>query len=257
MKNTIAKGVLVSVLMLCTFFSYATETKIMVRAKAKDAKFIGSSMGGAYVMVRNAMNGTLLAEGKTRGGSGDTDLLMNTPRKRGLAISDSKTSGFLASVDIEEPTFVQIEVRAPYTHKQAQVSASTQLWLIPGKHILGDGVILEISGFAVDITSPRTHEFIHTQSLDDNGLEIRANVVMMCGCTIIEDGIWDASQMEVVALILKNDEKVAELPMQYMAPNLFGMTAKNLTAGHYEMIVYAYNGDTGNTGVDTVNFILN
>jgi hypothetical protein len=72
----------------------ATETKVMVRAKAKDAKFIGSSLGGAHVIVRNKLNQRILAEGKTTGSTGNTDLIMKTPKVRGNSIADDQTGGF-------------------------------------------------------------------------------------------------------------------------------------------------------------------
>ena len=56
-------------------FLFATETHIIVRAKAKDAKFIGSSLGGAYVIIKNKMTGEILAKGKTQGSTGNTDLI--------------------------------------------------------------------------------------------------------------------------------------------------------------------------------------
>ncbi|MFT5169185.1 MAG: hypothetical protein ACI8P3_004433, partial [Saprospiraceae bacterium] len=49
-------------LVLLGLYAGATETKIIIRAKAKDAKFIGSSLGGAYVIIRNKVNQQILAE---------------------------------------------------------------------------------------------------------------------------------------------------------------------------------------------------
>lgn len=59
----------------------ATPTKIMIRAKARDAKFIGSSLGGAYIIVRDKTSQKILAEGKTTGGTGNTDLIMKMPKQ--------------------------------------------------------------------------------------------------------------------------------------------------------------------------------
>ena len=89
---------------------FATETKVMVRAKAKDAKFVGSSIGGAHVIIRNAVNGQILAEGTTQGSTGNTDVIMKSAKERYTQLSDDKTAGFLAVLDIDEPTFVRIEM---------------------------------------------------------------------------------------------------------------------------------------------------
>ena len=38
-------------------------TEVMIRAQSKDAKFIGTSIGGAKVIVKDAETGEILAEG--------------------------------------------------------------------------------------------------------------------------------------------------------------------------------------------------
>ena len=63
--------------------SGAAETRVMVRARTKDAKFIGTSMGGALVVIRKADTGEVLASGLTSGGTGDTRRIMNDPHVRG------------------------------------------------------------------------------------------------------------------------------------------------------------------------------
>lgn len=45
--------------------SNAKETKITVRVKAKDVKFISSSLGASYVIIRDKNNSRFLAKGKT------------------------------------------------------------------------------------------------------------------------------------------------------------------------------------------------
>ena len=57
------------------------STKIIVRAKAKDAKFIGSSVGSAMIIIRNAETNEILAKGKTIGSTGNTSLIMKTPSR--------------------------------------------------------------------------------------------------------------------------------------------------------------------------------
>ena len=154
------------------------ETKLVVRVKAKDAKFIGTSMGGAQVVVRDGETGEILASGLTSGGTGNTKILMMEPHKRGVLLSDESAAKFETSININEPTLVTIEAQAPMAQKQSSIKSSTQVWLIPGKPIAGDGVIIEVGGFAVDVLMPQTHE-----SIKLNGssvlVPIKANMVMM------------------------------------------------------------------------------
>src|SRR3546814_17087602 len=50
----------------------AEPTEIMVRALAADAKFIGTSMGGMRVTIRDVRSGDTLASGTTDGPTGHT-----------------------------------------------------------------------------------------------------------------------------------------------------------------------------------------
>ena len=159
------------------YSTYATETKLIVRVKAKDAKFIGSSMGGALVMVRDSETGQILAKGLTKGSTGNTKLIMYTT-ERGVALSDEATAKFETTLDIDEPQLVTIEASGPYSQRQSMATSTAQVWLIPGKDIVGDGVILEVPGFAIDILAPQAHERI---SLNKNRgkISITINMVMM------------------------------------------------------------------------------
>lgn len=232
---------------------YAQQTEIMVRVKAKDAKFIGSSIGGAKIHIRNSETGELLASGMTTGSTGDTELIMKQAHSRNQRITDEETAGFLARLDLEEPVFVTVEAYAPFNEKQARVMSSTQLWLLPGKDITGEGLVLEAPGFVVDILSPQTHERISKESR----VRIKANVVMMCGCPVTSEGIWDADKYEIKAIVSREGTKVAELELEgEEKPSTFSAET-TLEPGLYELTVYAYDPLSGNTGLDKMNFIVN
>lgn len=230
----------------------AQETSVMVRVQSKDAKFIGNSIGGAQVVVRDASTGEILAEGITSGSTGDTEKIMKEPRTRGKQLADPNTAGFLVRLNIEKPVFVTVEALAPVNKKQARVKSSTQLWVIPGKNIAGDGVVLEVPGFVVDILSPQTHERIGTTE----EVEITANVVMMCGCPVTPGGIWNADQYEVSAIITKDsgESNVVKLKAEEK-PSTFSATT-SLSPGNYEIVVYSFDPVTGNTGLDKTNIII-
>lgn len=250
------KNIFLLFLLICGFTCSATETRIIIRAKARDAKFIGSSLGGAYVIIRNKINNKILAEGKTSGSTGNTDLIMKVPKTRESSIVDDGTAQFLAAIDIAEPTFVSIEVLSPFNNKQAQTVVSTELWLIPGKHILGDGIIMEIPGFIIDILKPRTHQYMSLKSLKDKILPVQANVVMMCGCIIEKGGVWDSDKFEIKAILKRNGTYVSETSLSFVSTNLFETALTIAEGGNYELIIYAYDSKTGNTGVDKVNYVI-
>lgn len=247
---------LIAAFVCSAIIASATETKIMIRAKARDAKFIGSSLGGAYVIIRNKANQQILAEGKTSGSTGNTDLIMKVAKTRESSIVDAQTAGFLAKVDINEPTFVSIEVVSPINSKQAQAKVSTELWLIPGKDILGDGIILEIPGFIIDILKPRTHQYISLKAIKDKPFQFQANVVMMCGCVIEKGGVWNADGFEISGILKKDGKYWKDVKMSFVSTNLFEGDIQIETGGNYELTLYAYDQKTGNTGVDKVNYVI-
>lgn len=238
--------------LLISFCTFSQPTKVVVRAKAKDAKFIGSSIGGAKIIIRDALTGEILSQGVTAGGTGNTALIMKEPHERYKALADDKTAKFEAVINLEEPRFVTIEAYSPVNQPQARVHASTQVWLIPGKNIEGDGIILEIPGFIVNVLNPQTHQFVKPSTID-----IKANVVMMCGCTISNDGLWDATKIEVQALIKRDGKAVQTLPLHVQDQiNTFVGNLDLSAPGNYEITIAAYDPQTGNTGVDKVNFVV-
>ncbi len=155
----------------------AVETNVTVRVISKDAKFIGSSMGGALVTIRNLDTGELLAKGLTAGSTGNTGLLMKDKITRRVPMVDEKSAKFTATVDIDVPTLVEIRARGPMAQRQAIAEVSVTQWLIPGKHIVeGNAVLLEITGFVVDILAPPVHVKLKGTPQD---IDIRANITMM------------------------------------------------------------------------------
>ncbi|MEJ5105228.1 hypothetical protein [Chryseobacterium sp. MYb328] len=247
---------LATALLFSNLMVWGTETKVIVRAKAKDAKFIGSSLGGAHIIVRNKLNQKILAEGNTAGSTGNTDLIMKTPKVRGASITDDQTGGFVATVDIDEPTFVTVEVISPLNSRQAQAVVSTELWLIPGKNILGEGIILEIPGYIIDILKPRTHQYIALNTIKDKPFLFQANIVMMCGCVIEKGGVWNSDEIEVKGILKKDGKLVKNIDMSWVSTNLFEGNHIISTPGNYELTLYAYHEKTGNTGVDKVNYVV-
>ncbi len=231
---------------------FAVPTRIMVRAKAKDAKFIGTSMGGAYVRITDFLSGRLLADGYTSGSTGNTDVIMRQPHARNGNLSNDETAGYLATLDIEKPVFVTIEVLAPVNDRQARALATTQIWVVPGKHVEGDGIILEIPGMVVNITTPQMHQSLATTNANTN-VTVTAHVVMMCGCPISEGGMWDSNDIEVKAMIYQEDGLKKVVPLVLKSTNTFEGKIPISVDGLYEVIVYAYNAKTGNTGLDKVN----
>ena len=78
MKKGLLWGLLAAVLCFSSV-SEAVQTRLVIRAHSKDAKFVGTSMGGARIVVTDSQTGKVIAEGLTEGGTGDTQKIMIEP----------------------------------------------------------------------------------------------------------------------------------------------------------------------------------
>lgn len=229
--------------------SFAVETQIMVRALAVDAKFIGSSVGGVKAIIEDAETGEILDQGWIKGDTGSTATIIKEPIHRGQQLADDKTAGFLAKVDISSPRLLRFKLIGPYGFRQALQESTTTSWVIPGKDILGDGITLDMSGFIVDAW---------TQVLESGQVTIYTKASMLCGCPIYPDGPWDPSNYEATAIIMQDDTKVGEVTLDFTGPvGMFSGKTSMTEPGHYKAIVYLFDKNTGNVGVDRTMFEIN
>lgn len=125
------------------------ETELTVRVQAHDAKFIGSGVGEMNVVVEDADTGALLASGRVSGGTGDTDRLMKTPVARGATLSDEKTAAYTARLMLERSVRVRIRAIGPLAEPDAVQETSVTTWVVPGRAIGGDGIVLRLPGLIV------------------------------------------------------------------------------------------------------------
>jgi hypothetical protein len=233
----------------------ADETRVDVRVISKGAKFIGTSMGGAEITINDADTGQLLAVGKTTGSTGDTRKIMQQRLHHHASVATEDAAVFQATLALDEPRRIRVTARGPLAQRQATATAAVTHWVVPGKHITGgDALRLELPGFVVDILHPPAHQQL---SQPTETIELNANVTMMCGCPIEPDGLWDANQFEVAAIIKRNGKRVDEVPLQYAgATSQFTAKLKASEPGVYEITVYAYDPANGNTGVDKTTIVV-
>jgi len=241
--------ILLPPLFLFSAATMAEPTQVMVRAKAVDAKYIGTSVGGVRVIVEDTETGEILDEGWINGDTGNTDTLIKNPVRRGQALTDDKTAGFLANVDIDAPRLLRFKLIGPYGYRQSLQEASVTSWIVPGKHLLGDGITLTMTGFIVDAW---------TQVLEGGKVEFYTKASLLCGCPITKDGHWKPDNYEAKAILMQNEEKVGEVPLQFTGPmGMFSGKTELQESGHYKAIIYLVDQTTGNVGVDRTMFEIN
>lgn len=254
MKRVIVCLVIATVVFACATCD-AVPTAVTVRVISKGAKFVGTSMGGVRITLRDKNTGELLAKGVTQGSTGNTETIMKTASGRNAVLSDDQSAKFTTTIDIQEPKWVEVTAYGPLAQLQSANTVSSTQWIIPGKPIDGgDAWLLELTGFVVDILSPPAHVKLGS---DVKAVQVRANVTMMCGCPILPGGLWDANQYEIRALVRKDGERSEEIPLSFAdQPSQFEASIPVKGAGVYEVTVYAYDASNGNTGMDKATYMV-
>lgn len=233
----------------------AEPTEVEVRVLSKDAKFVGTSMGGARIVLRDVHTGEVLASGVTTGGTGNTAKIMHDDGGRRARMADETAASFTATLDLDEPRLIEVEATGPAAQRQSQQRVTATQWVVPGRPPGGEGGwILELPGFSVDVLAPPAHVRL---SGDRESVTVRANVTMMCGCPIEPGGLWDADGYDVEMIVVRNGERVDGIAMTYAGQtSQFAGDVPLDGSGVYDVTVYAYDPRTGNTGLDRTTFIV-
>ncbi|MGV1013815.1 MAG: hypothetical protein ACOYB4_02475 [Methyloceanibacter sp.] len=233
----------------------AEPTEIVVRVLSGDAKFIGTSMGGVRVVLRDAQTGEILASGVTQGSTGDTSVSMHENGGRRALLSDPSAAKFTATIDLDEPRLIEAEIFGPLAQLQSATRAVSTRWVVPGRGVTaGDGWMIDLPGFVVDVLAPPAHVRIPP---DAKAVDVRANVVAMCGCPITPDGLWDANNVEVKAQVSRDGQRLDTVDLAFAGEaSQFAGSVPVDGPGIYEVLVYAYDRNSGNTGVDRTTFLV-
>jgi hypothetical protein len=223
------------------------ETKVMVRVLARDAKLIGKGVGGARVTIKDATSGQVLAQGMQQDGTGETSLIIEKPRVRGEKVYDTPgASGFLAVLNLDRPTVVEVIAEGPLGSPQATQRASKTMLLVPGEDVLGDGIVLEIHGFIVKTIAPLADSKVAGSS----PFEVRATVNMACGCPTEPNGHWDSNKFRVVARLIREGNIEAEIPMRYAGvQNTYTGAVPTAVPGRIELQILAMDPVNANFGL--------
>lgn len=230
----------------------AVPTTVTVRVLSNDAKLLQDPVGGARVVIRHAETKEVLAEGKQTGNSGSTKKIMLQPHERGTSIYESPGAGvFQTTIPLSEPTPVIVTAEGPLDYPASMQSAAASATLIPGKDITGDGLVLTLHGFIVEILSPEARA-----SLGEPTISVRARVRMLCGCPTEPGGLWDADRYDIRAeLIDGSGTTVSTVPLTFTGTtNEFGATVKRPDAGVETIRVIASDAERVNFGVATSSF---
>ena len=223
----------------------AEPTSVDVFVLSRDAKFIGSGVGGARVTIADATTGEVLAQGVTEGGTGDTDLIMGE-RPHGASLIEGDPAGFATTLDLAAPRRVVVTAYGPLDYPQSANTVSATQWLLPGKSAGEQGWILELPGLIVNVHDTPA---LLTLDNDEARVPVRATVRMMCGCPLTPDGLWDSNEFEFHARVMQNGHEIASTPLTYAGQaSEFQGELRLARSGSYRLSVHAHQPRTGNTG---------
>ncbi|MDZ7782320.1 MAG: hypothetical protein U5K56_05015 [Halioglobus sp.] len=238
-------GLLIS--LLFSSMVHAETTTLAIHARADDAKFIGSGTGGMNVIIEDAATGELLDSGRITGGTGDTESLMTTGQTRGRSPT-AGAAGYRASLDIDAPTRVRIQVTGPLVEGDSIQTLSATTWVIPGRDMVDPGIVLYMPGLLVQLVS------VDQQS---DQLNVEADVSMMCGCPITEGGLWDAAGFQVMGELYREGERIARAPLAFTGKtNRFSGQLEASEPGEFELVVHAFQDNRDNAGVNRQSIVM-
>lgn len=197
----------------CTWSAQAQPmpTRVVVRAVSNDAKLLQDPVGGAQITIRNAETGQVLARGTQRGNSGSTEQIMRQPEARGDTLyATDGAAKYETTLVLRRPTQVVVEAEGPLAYPQALQRAEKTVLLVPGKDIDGDGITLTLHGFIVEVLAPETY------ASDDDSVEVRARVRMLCGCPTEPGGLWNAERYTIRTQLVTADGAILnEAPLTF------------------------------------------
>jgi hypothetical protein len=225
----------------------AQATTLLVRVTSHDAKIIGSGVGGARVTIRDFRTGAVLAEGIQEGSTGNTSAIMVTPRERGATVYDTDgAAGYLATLQLSQPTMIEITAEGPLGTPHAIQKASKTMLVVPGRDVLGEGIIIELLGFTVELQSPA----VDASLVAGTRFTVTASVTMLCGCPTEPGGLWDADRFDVMVRVLDGGKEIATHPLTYAGTRSTFATELTLSqTGRLELQVLALDDDKGNFGM--------
>jgi hypothetical protein len=218
-------------------------TRVVVHVATHDAKLIGTTVGGVRVTVREAATGRELVSGLHLGATGDTKRIMQDPRVRGDSLFAGRDGArFEATLPLSVPTLVDVIAEGPLGYPDQLVAASKRLLLVPGRDVVGDGLVLEMHGYVLDVLAP------DTTSAVGGGSEVRARVRMLCSCPTEPTGMWRVES--VVARLVQNGAIVREVPLAYAGEaSTYAARLPGVPAGRYTLEIVAASPGSATFGV--------
>ena len=149
---------------------------------------------------------------------------------------------FTTTLSLQAPTWVEVIGEGPLGFEHAMQRASKSVLLVPGEDVTGDGIVLVLHGYIVELVEPIV--MVRAE------VRVVARVRGLCGCSFTSGGTWDADSLRVRALVYHDTTLVGEVPLIHTGePSLFGGTVslEDVPEGA-RLVVIASSADRANFG---------
>ena len=219
-------GLICSLAAVCVLLGYggakAAETQsqgipttVIVRVVGSHGMPLGDAVGGASITICDVATGAVLASGKQTGAGGDLRAIMQTPRLPTEPLYSTKESAsFKVDLVLNKPTLVEIAAEGPLKFPTAKRRASKTVLLYPGKHVTGDGIVLQLYGLIVQIEAPKPDRPLGI----GDGVIVRTTVRMMCDCIVEPYGNWDSRKMSLYGEVRVDGTVIGQVELFHQGP---------------------------------------
>jgi hypothetical protein len=187
-------------------------TTILVRVVAHGAMVLGRDVGGARVTITDLETKQVLANGTQEGDAGDQNQIMRTPHLMEEPVYSARpAAAFTATLLLQHPTLVEVAAEGPLAYPDSMRRAAKTVLLVPGQDLTGDGIVLHLNGYIVQIEYPKAGEPLIAK--DD--VALKASVRTLSGTWVRPHGDWDSRKMRIYGEILIGERIVERLQLFY------------------------------------------
>jgi hypothetical protein len=221
------------------------RTRLVVHVVAHDAKLIGSAVGGVRITVRDASSGEVLAQGIHEGSTGDTRRIVQEPRARGATVYETDGAArWETSLVLVKPTRIEVVAEGPLGYPDQMARATKTLLMLPRQDVSGDGLVLELHGYVLDLVVPDSMAAVPSAL----AIPVRVQARLLCSCPTQPGGLWEPPT--IIARAWKGEEVAGEATLFYSGqPSVYEGSLPALPPGEYALEVTAANARAVTFGV--------
>jgi len=188
------------------------STKVLVRVVAHGAMVLGREVGGARVTITDLETKQVLATGIQEGDAGDQNQIMRTPHLMEEPVYSAKpAAAFTTTLALRRPTLVEVAAEGPLAYPDSMRRTAMTVLLIPGQDLSGDGIVLHLNGYIVQIEHPKAGEPLMAK--DD--VNLKASVRTLSGTSVRPHGDWDSRKIRIYGELLIGGRIAERLQLFY------------------------------------------